>query len=113
MSACSADTQPPSRHIGCGRARIMRTSFLGSRGLLLLAAAFLGAPVSGATTVTLAPSKDNTLYESDQGELSNGIGVYVFAGNTRQATGAARRGLLAFNLAAIPAQSLVTSATLT
>ena len=61
-------------------------------------------------TVMLAPSKDNTLYESELGTVSNGMGQYLFAGNT--GNGEARRAVIAFDLSAIPANATVLSATL-
>jgi len=63
-------------------------------------------------TVNLAPSKDNTLYESELGTLSNGKGEYLFAGNNNN--GAARRAVLAFDVAgALPAGATVITAELT
>lgn len=67
-----------------------------------------------ATTVTIAPSKDNTLYEIADGSLSNGAGSYFFVGKTNQADGAAiRRALMSFDIAGnIPSGSVITSAEL-
>jgi|AntRauTorcE11897_2_1112592.scaffolds.fasta_scaffold00580_11 hypothetical protein len=48
----------------------------------------------------LSASKNNTLYESAEGDLSNGKGVYIFSGTT--ATGDIRRTLLQFDLSEIP-----------
>ncbi len=63
-------------------------------------------------TVVLTPSKDNTLYESGNGELSNGKGVHVFAGATQSRT--RRRALLAFDVASqVPPGSRITRVTLT
>jgi hypothetical protein len=63
-----------------------------------------------ADTVTLTPSRDNTIFA--EGEKSNGAGIYLFAGNTGQ--GNTRRALVAFDLAlSIPAGSIVQTATLT
>jgi hypothetical protein len=65
-----------------------------------------------AATVTLTTSKDNTLYESASGTLSNGAGSYFFAGKTR--TGLIRRGVIAFDVAGnIPAGSTITGVVLT
>lgn len=33
-------------------------------------------------TVMLTPTKDNTLYESTTGDVSNGAGAFFFVGNT-------------------------------
>mgnify|MGYP003573010621 CR=1 FL=1 len=63
-------------------------------------------------TVTLNPIKDNTLYQDTSGGLSNGAGAHFFAGMT--AAGAARRAVLAFDIAgSIPAGSTITSVALT
>jgi Ca2+-binding RTX toxin-like protein len=64
-----------------------------------------------AVTVDISASKDNTLYEDAEGDLSNGAGEHFFVGTTN--TGAKRRGLIAFNIAErIPAGSIITSVTL-
>jgi hypothetical protein len=64
------------------------------------------------TIVTIGASKDNTLYESTAGTLSNGSGQYFFAGLTNG--GEIRRGLIAFDIAgAVPAGSVITGAKLT
>ena len=64
-----------------------------------------------AVTVNIPASKDNTLYESPQGNVSNGAGRHFFAGATL--SGALRRGLVAFDIARhVPAGSIITSATL-
>lgn len=63
------------------------------------------------TTVVLTPTKDNTLYESATGNLSNGAGAYFFAGKT--AGGNIRRGLVAFAVAdQVPTGATIVSATL-
>ncbi len=61
--------------------------------------------------VTLAPSKDNTLYEDPQGRNSNGAGPGIFAGTSGQ--GQIQRALIAFNFGQIPAGSTVEAVTLT
>jgi photosystem II stability/assembly factor-like uncharacterized protein len=64
-------------------------------------------------SVSINPSKDNTLYEYvvADGDRSNGVGDYFFAGKT--ATGLIRRGALAFDIAgSIPAGSTITSVSL-
>ena len=62
-------------------------------------------------TVTVNASKDNTLYESPDGALSNGAGQHIFAGVT--GNNMIRRALLAFDLSAIPEGATITSAQLT
>jgi hypothetical protein len=63
-----------------------------------------------ADTVSLLPQKDNTLYEDPAGQLSNGQGIYLFAGLTDDE--GLRRGLIAFDLASIPTKATITGATL-
>src|SRR5438105_14155986 len=66
------------------------------------------------TVLPLAPVADNTLYEDASGNLSNGAGTHFYVGNTNQTVAAdARRGLLRFDLSAIPAGSTIHTATLT
>ena len=77
---------------------------------MLLGAAL--ASEAAADTVTLAPVRDNTLYETLDGSLSNGAGDFFFTG--RNLTGNKRRALLAFDVAgSVPAGSTITSVTLT
>ena len=62
-----------------------------------------------AVTVSLAPDRDNSIYQ--EAENSNGQGVYLFAGDT--AFEAARRALLRFDVAgAVPAGATIDSASL-
>ena len=62
--------------------------------------------------VSVDASRDNTLYESFTGILSNGAGDHFFAGQTGE--GDIRRGLLYFDIAAvIPNGATVTNVTLT
>ena len=63
-------------------------------------------------TVAIQANKDNTLYEDAAGSLANGAGQHMFAGNT--GGGSARRGLIAFDIAAsIPAGATIGGVTLT
>jgi hypothetical protein len=81
----------------------MRRSGLGVAVVVGVGLGCAGA--ASAATVTLAPSKDNTLIETSPavGELSNGQGA-IFAGRTNQAAGSSlRRGLMAFDLSSLPA----------
>ncbi len=65
-----------------------------------------------AKSVTLTTSKDNTLYQDNNGGLSNGAGPHLFAGLT--ASRAIRRALVAFDVASqIPAGATVTRVVLT
>lgn len=64
--------------------------------------------------VILTPVKDNTLYESGTGALSNGAGSYFFAGRTGQVSGSIRRGLIAFDVAgSVPSGATILDVTLT
>jgi plastocyanin len=64
-----------------------------------------------AQSTTVGPSKDNTLYESDTGALSNGAGEHMFVGMTK--FGFKRRALVAFDLSGIPAGATIDNVTLT
>jgi len=69
------------------------------------------APVLVPHTIVLRPSKDNTLFEANDGSLSNGAGPHLFIGNT--ASRQKRRALVAFDVASqIPPGSQVTRVTL-
>lgn len=62
-------------------------------------------------TVVLTPLKDNTLYQTTDGSLSNGAGIHLFAGAT--AVFQLQRALIAFDVAAqIPPRSTITRVTL-
>lgn len=63
------------------------------------------------TTVNLTANKDNTLYESNTGGISNGAGDKLFAGKT-QNSGDLRRALVHFDLSSIPTNAIVSSASL-
>lgn len=70
------------------------------------------APQPQTQTVVLTPSKDNTLFETANGELSNGAGPHMFAGTTQ--SGGRRRAVVAFDVAGqVPSGSRVTKVTLT
>jgi hypothetical protein len=77
----------------------------------LLAPGFL-AVVAWADVVTIGAAKDNTLYQSGTGALSNGKGDQFFSGITAQ--NKIRRALLQFDVAAaVPAGSTIQSVRLT
>jgi len=68
----------------------------------------LSALVSHADSVTINPSKDNTIWANDA-SLSNGSGVRFFSG--RDDSGRIKRALLAFDVAgSVPCGATVTSA---
>ena len=82
---------------------------------LVLATALTGiaSGVASAATISITPSKDNTLYEfdPDEGDFSNALGIYFFIGET--VMGELRRGVLAFNIAgSIPPGSTITGVSL-
>ncbi|HYC89741.1 MAG TPA: DNRLRE domain-containing protein [Thermoanaerobaculia bacterium] len=69
-------------------------------------------PQPQSQTLSLLPSKDNTLFETPNGETSNGAGPHVFAGTTQGRT--RRRAVLAFDIAGqLPPGSRIVKATLT
>lgn len=59
----------------------------------------------GSGAVTLSPTRDNTLYQTATGNLSNGSGQVVFAGPN--ASGSIRRGLIGFDVSGIPSNATV------
>lgn len=77
-----------------------------------LALAFVST-AAHADSVRIVSTRDNTLYESSAGNVSNGAGTGMFAGRTAQASNSRRRGLVRFDVAgAIPAGSTIQSVTL-
>jgi len=68
-------------------------------GPLLALVAVLAAPLRAGTVVEIPADRDNTLYESVEGDLSNGSGSSLFAGRTGQEIGAIRRALVRFDVA--------------
>ncbi len=65
-----------------------------------------------ADTVTIRASKDTTLYESDTGDISNGVGDHMFVGKSEFKLN--RRSVIYFDIAdSIPAGASINSATLT
>ena len=94
---------------------LLRPTFSAVRRVLFTAALVLTASaLSAQTTVTLVPSKDNTLIETAAGNLSNATGISIIAGRTNQGADFLRRALVAFDVAAtVPAGATIQSATLT
>src|SRR5688572_17681869 len=78
--------------------------------LISSAACCCAADAAFAETLVVNPSKDNTLYESTGAQLSNGQGIYMFVGLT--GSGGSRRGLVAFDLSAIPSNATITDVSL-
>jgi hypothetical protein len=80
--------------------------------LTILACGFLAATTLLAGITEIPAAKDNTLYESQNGTLSNGSGIYTFTGVT--AFSEIRRGLVTFDIAgAVPAGATIDNVTLT
>jgi hypothetical protein len=79
----------------------MSGRFLGS----LLLALLLSTP-AWAETVTLSPSKDNTIF-SESGSLSSGVGNDLYSGEINN--GSFRRALLAFDVSSIPTGAVIDS----
>ncbi len=77
----------------------------------LLCASLFSASSAHAAVLELQPVADNTLYEDPLGNASNALGESLFAGKTQ--TELLRRGLLRFDLSAIPAGSVIDSVSLT
>ncbi|HEX3111894.1 MAG TPA: hypothetical protein VHU20_01370, partial [Candidatus Eisenbacteria bacterium] len=73
-------------------------------GFLLLAL-LLSTP-AWAETVTLTPSKDNTIF-SESGSLSSGVGNALYSGEINN--GSLRRALLAFDVSSIPTGAVIDS----
>ncbi len=66
-----------------------------------------------ADVLVLTPSKDNTLYENNDGTTSNGKGAHLYVGLTGGAGGfELRRAVLEFDLSVIPPGSQIHSAEL-
>lgn len=61
-----------------------------------------------ADTVVLIPDRDNTLYQRDAGDVSNGAGPALFFGQTgANANNVLRRALMRFDLSSIPPGSTI------
>jgi len=76
--------------------------------ILVVLVAFGAPAVSAQHVAEISASKDNTLFEDNDGLLSNGQGIYIFAGMT--ARNEKRRALIAFDIAsALPPDALVDS----
>lgn len=91
----------------------------GASGLVVpavIAALLCIARTTFADTVTINPYKDNTLYDHPNGDVSNGLGEYLFSGRTANQGELydRRRAVLAFNIVgSVPAGSTINSVSLT
>jgi len=80
--------------------------------IIILFAFSFGIPTNAQTTVAVTPIKDNTLYETTDGGLSNGAGISLFAGRT--SSGSIRRALMMFDVSGmVPSGATIESASLT
>jgi hypothetical protein len=75
---------------------------------IFISTLFSGSLLAAMLQVT--SSKDNTLYETETGNLSNGSGTYSFIGVTGSFDGQnKRRALYKFDVSSIPDQSVINS----
>ena len=75
--------------------------------------AFTVTSICSAKVITIVPSKDNTLYQNNEGSLSNGAGAGLFVGQNNTGNNI-RRALLAFDLLNyVPPGSTIHSVSLT
>ncbi|MEM9302905.1 MAG: DNRLRE domain-containing protein [Pseudomonadota bacterium] len=82
------------------------------RNVVALLIAAVGVSAHAQTTVEIAPTRDNTLYEDSNGALSNGAGSHIFVGRIQ--SGGLRRAVLAFDdLSAIPEGAEIVDASIT
>ncbi|MGB0715180.1 MAG: multicopper oxidase domain-containing protein [Phycisphaerae bacterium] len=68
------------------------------------------AELHAGSQVVLSAAKDNTLYETDQGQFTNGAGDHIFSG--KNLANEARRAVIAFDLSPIPTGSIITGVSL-
>lgn len=81
-------------------------------GIVLASTLAVNGPARG-DTVNIVSSSDTTIYEGD-GDISNALGFNLFAGRSLQGVGFdTKRGLVAFDLGALPPGSVITNASLT
>jgi hypothetical protein len=79
---------------------------LGLSASLLLGSS--GSARAQIQEITIPAAKDNTLYQDQSGNLSNGAGIHFFTGQTRLAS--LRRAVIAFNLVeAVPPGATIDS----
>ena len=84
--------------------------------LVLILTALIPGMAFAQSEVTIVSDKDNTLYESGTGVLSNGAGIHFFAGKTFTNLGGPfiRRGLISFDIAGnVESGATINSAVLT
>ena len=86
----------------------MKRVYASTTAWLLTILALTSANPLAAAEILIEASRDNTLYESTEGTLSNGSGDYLFVGRTN--SNGVRRAVIAFDdLSGIPAGSTIDS----
>ncbi len=105
--------------MGASRRKSNRRGFCPASMLVTALVCLLPLSAAAWPTIELTPSLDNTMYETEmdmppeQNELSNGEGIFLFAGRTGLDGGfRLRRALLKFDLEALPAGSEILAAEL-
>ncbi|MFO0984136.1 MAG: DNRLRE domain-containing protein [Planctomycetota bacterium] len=87
---------------------------VGSRLAAITIASLLVATARAGSTIAIVSDRDNTLYQSGFGDVSNGAGQHFFTGKTIQLNDSLRRGVLHFDIAGnIPAGSRIDVVSLT
>lgn len=90
-------------HVRAGLARTLQA-------LLAVGAASVFAGGAAAETMTLVAANDATLIQDPVGGLANGSGINLFVGRIGPSGGATlRRGLIRFDLSALPPQAQIQS----
>ena len=80
--------------------------------VMVLLAWFTLPVYSQSSSISIQPTKDNTLFEDANGNLSSGIGTSLYVGKTN--AGKIRRGIVAFDVAgSVPSGAIVDSAVFT
>ena len=88
------------------------TNVIATHAVVALVAITCGLQQASADIVTLTSERDNTLYQSATGNVSNGAGQHFFVGTNNQ--GIERRGLLWFDIASsVPAGATIDAVALT
>lgn len=84
---------------------------IGEPVLVSIMVMILSVTASAETVINFNSVRDNTLYESVGGTLSNGSGTHVFAG--RVGGGEIRRAVIAFDLSSLPPGAIISDVALT
>ena len=90
-----------------GRGHFMPQRLVPTITSSLIAMCILATSVPAVELVALAPIRDNTLFEREDGSRSSGAGMFLFSGMNSDST--ARRAVLAFDVSAIAADAVIDS----